>query len=94
MRQARTEVDRAFNSTLRQLHDRSQPRTPSDLLALFRLPSDEALEITRSTEVFERTLEALHEQISTGDMYNITHAGKNNAHLPLNVEICSTHWRV
>ena len=76
VRQAQREVNRAFNSTLSALHDPSQPRTPSDLLSLFRLPRGRALEITRSAEVFERTLQALHRQVFHGDMYNISHTGR------------------
>ena len=36
IREARMEVDKAINSTLRELFDNSRPRTPQDLLALFR----------------------------------------------------------
>ena len=68
-------MNRAFNSTLSELRDPSTPRTPSDLLSLFRLPNGRALEITRSAEVFERTLEALREQVFHGNMYNISHKG-------------------
>ena len=80
VRQAQREVNRAFNSTLSALHDPSQPRTPSDLLSLFRLPRGRALEITRSAEVFERTLQALHRQVFHGDMYNSSHTGRQVFH--------------
>ena len=59
-------VNRAFNNTLRDLRSPNRPRTPHELLTLFRLPSSPAaLEITRSAEIYERALnivlEHLHE---------------------------------
>ena len=36
IRQARNEVDKAINNTLRDLFDHTNPRTPQDLLAILR----------------------------------------------------------
>ena len=73
--EAISEVNKVFNNTLTQLYDRSRPRTPSDLLALFRLPHTRGLEIARATEVFERTLEIIHTQVRTGHKYNLSGTG-------------------
>ena len=68
------EVDRVINSTREELTDRSRPKTPEQLLQLFRYPEPQALQLARAAEIFERTLEILHEEIEGGQMYNVSHS--------------------
>ncbi|CAN0028370.1 peroxidasin homolog isoform X1 [Lampetra fluviatilis] len=59
-------VDSAINSTRRELFDRN-PRTPNDLLALFRYPRDPfTVERARAGEIFERTLQIIQEHVRGG----------------------------
>ena len=74
--QAINNVDRAINETQRELFDATKPKTPSDLLTLFRFPSSEASSIARAAEVFERTLQLIHERIEVGMKVNLTGIGK------------------
>ena len=50
LEKARLEVDRAIEQTKQKLRN-FQPKSPADLLALFRFPSADALEIARSAEL-------------------------------------------
>ncbi|KAM3932563.1 peroxidasin homolog isoform 2-T2 [Leptodactylus fuscus] len=64
-------VDRAINSTRSHLFD-SRPRSPSDLLALFRYPRDPyTVEQARAGEIFERTLQLIQEHVQNGLMVNL-----------------------
>ena len=77
VREAILAVNRAFNNTLRDLHNPSRPRTPNELLSLFRLPSSSrALEITRSAEIYERALEIVLQHVQEaqrdGHHFNLT----------------------
>ncbi|XP_069091955.1 peroxidasin homolog [Pleurodeles waltl] len=64
-------VDRAINSTRRRLFD-SRPRSPSDLLALFRYPRDPyTVERARAGEIFERTLQLIQEHVQDGLMVDL-----------------------
>ncbi|XP_063968758.1 peroxidasin homolog isoform X1 [Lytechinus pictus] len=65
-------IDAAINETNRNLLDGKKPRTPHDLLTLFRFPSIEAMSIARAAEVFERTLELIHNHIEAGMQVNLT----------------------
>ncbi|XP_057353469.1 peroxidasin homolog isoform X2 [Manis pentadactyla] len=59
-------VDRAINSTRTHLFD-SRPRSPNDLLALFRYPRDPyTVEQARAGEIFERTLQLIQEHVQHG----------------------------
>lgn len=60
---ARNEVETAANHTLKDLHDKSKPLSSSDLLALFKFPSQAAQSIARSAEIFERTLELIVQKV-------------------------------
>uniref|UniRef100_A0ABM0M4I6 Peroxidasin-like n=1 Tax=Saccoglossus kowalevskii TaxID=10224 RepID=A0ABM0M4I6_SACKO len=94
-------VDRAFNSTRTSLFDKSKPRTPSDLLTLFKFPTPEAIEIARAAEIFETTLEIIHESVENGMRVNLSHVGYKNLfnnivspdHLEIiaNLSGCTTH---
>ena len=76
---ARTEVNLAIDKTLRRLRRRGQQRSPSDILTLFRLPSDAAVELSRAGEVYEAALQevtiimrqrAAHFNLSIADFPN------------------------
>ncbi|XP_077991222.1 peroxidasin homolog [Glandiceps talaboti] len=71
-------VDRAINSTQSALFDKSKPRTPNDLLSLFRFPTPEAVEIARAAEVFERTLEIIHDSVQRGMKVNLSNVEYSN----------------
>uniref|UniRef100_UPI00358FE3B3 peroxidasin homolog isoform X2 n=1 Tax=Myxine glutinosa TaxID=7769 RepID=UPI00358FE3B3 len=59
-------VDSAINSTRRELFNR-QPRTSSDLLALFRYPRDPfTVGRARAGEIFERTLHLIQQHVRSG----------------------------
>ncbi|XP_013398080.1 peroxidasin isoform X2 [Lingula anatina] len=70
VQQAIRGVDNAINQTLSELFDKNRRRTPNDLLTIFRLPTREALQISRAAEVFERTLEIIHEHIDRGHHFD------------------------
>uniref|UniRef100_A0A452TC58 Peroxidasin n=1 Tax=Ursus maritimus TaxID=29073 RepID=A0A452TC58_URSMA len=64
-------VDRAINSTRTHLFD-SRPRSPNDLLALFRYPRDPyTVEQARAGEIFERTLQLIQEHVQHGLMVDL-----------------------
>ncbi|XP_076462560.1 peroxidasin-like isoform X2 [Babylonia areolata] len=69
--EARNRVNSAVNSTLAQLFDRSRHHTVSDLIAAFRYPSPEALEPARAEEIFEQTLEIIHQKVRDGHNFNL-----------------------
>ena len=54
-------VNRAITRTVQRLYEPSLPRSPHDLLALFRFPSRKAIEIATAAEVFETTIQLIHE---------------------------------
>ena len=60
---ARSEVDKAADQTLQDLNNKNKPLTASDLLALFKFPSQGAQTIARSAEIFERTLELIIDKV-------------------------------
>ena len=72
---ARSDVEKAADQTLRELHDKSKPLTSSDLLALFKFPSQGAQSIARSAEIFERTLELIVEKVHEANQVEIDNAG-------------------
>uniref|UniRef100_A0A8C5HXK5 Ig-like domain-containing protein n=1 Tax=Gouania willdenowi TaxID=441366 RepID=A0A8C5HXK5_GOUWI len=66
--QAIRNVDSAIESTRRQLFD-GQPRTPGELLALFRYPRDPyTVEQARAGEIFEQTLLLIQNHVNQGLM--------------------------
>ncbi|XP_027629631.1 peroxidasin homolog isoform X1 [Tupaia chinensis] len=68
-------VDRAINSTRTHLFD-SRPRSPNDLLALFRYPRDPyTVEQARAGEIFERTLQLIQEHVRHGLMVDLNGTG-------------------
>ncbi|XP_038056702.1 peroxidasin homolog isoform X2 [Patiria miniata] len=100
--QAINNVDRAINETRRELFDRSKPRTPSDLLTLFRFPSMEAMSIARAAEVFEQTLQLIHGHIESGMKVNLTGVeytyddlvSRPFLNLIANLSGCTTHSKI
>lgn len=67
LEKARLEVDRAIEQTKQKLKN-FQPKSPADLLALFRFPSADALEIARSAEIFEVAIDIIQKNVDTGLM--------------------------
>uniref|UniRef100_H2MU80 Peroxidasin n=1 Tax=Oryzias latipes TaxID=8090 RepID=H2MU80_ORYLA len=66
--QAIRDVDSAIESTRRRLFD-GQPRTPGELLALFRYPRDPyTVEQARAGEIFEQTLLLIQNHVNRGLM--------------------------
>uniref|UniRef100_H3CS91 Peroxidasin n=1 Tax=Tetraodon nigroviridis TaxID=99883 RepID=H3CS91_TETNG len=64
--QAIRNVDSAIESTRRRLFD-GQPRTPGELLALFRYPRDPyTVEQARAGEIFEQTLLLIQNHVNQG----------------------------
>ncbi|BFY99802.1 hypothetical protein BsWGS_02841 [Bradybaena similaris] len=70
--QATHQVNSAVNTTLSQLFNRNREHTVQDLLAAFRYPTPEALDLARAEEIFEQTLEIIHRHVSEGHSYNLT----------------------
>lgn len=73
---ARSEVEQAAENTLRDLHDRTKPLTSSDLLALFKFPSQGAQTIARSAEIFERTLELIIDKVHDANKVQLESDGR------------------
>ncbi|XP_066933586.1 peroxidasin-like [Clytia hemisphaerica] len=67
LEKARSEVDRAIQQTKEKLAS-FKPKSPADLLALFRFPSPDALEIARSAEIFEVAIDLIQKNVDTGLM--------------------------
>lgn len=96
IRQATFNVDRAINSTRRQLYD-GKSKTPSELLAIFRFPGPQAIELARSREIYEQTLRLIQQHVSSGlkfDLSTFTYDSiLSPAHLQLISELsgCNVH---
>ncbi|XP_012818358.1 peroxidasin isoform X1 [Xenopus tropicalis] len=95
-------VDRAINSTRTHLFD-SRPRSPGDLLALFRYPRDPyTVEQARAAEIFERTLQLIQDHVQSGLMVDLngTSYHYNDLVSPqylnmiANLSGCATHRRI
>ena len=48
---AKEAINRAIQTTIQRLFAQARPKSPSDLLALFRFPNKQAIEIARAAEV-------------------------------------------
>lgn len=79
LQEAINSVDNAVNNTLTHLRDRSRTHTVQDLLQLVRYPSPTALSLARAAEVFEQTLELIHNHVRNGHNYNTHGHGENAA---------------
>ncbi|KFQ35786.1 Peroxidasin, partial [Merops nubicus] len=101
IQEAISSVDHAINSTRTELFSK-RPKTPNDLLALFRYPRDPyTIETARAGEIFERTLQLIQEHVQQGlivDM-NVTGYRYNDLVSPhyltmiANLSGCSAHRR-
>lgn len=69
--QARRQVNTAINQTMAHLFNKDKKHSVQDMLAIFRYPSADALEIARAEEIFERTLMIIHEQVKEGHEYDL-----------------------
>ena len=74
---ARQGVNRVIDQTLTELRDPQRRRSPSDLLTLFRLPSANALSVTRAAETYEEALDIILSEVRRGGKYGVTHRGEN-----------------
>uniref|UniRef100_A0A452IFZ4 Uncharacterized protein n=1 Tax=Gopherus agassizii TaxID=38772 RepID=A0A452IFZ4_9SAUR len=95
-------VDRAINSTRTHLFD-SRPRSPNDLLALFRYPRDPyTVEQARAGEIFERTLQLIQDHVQDGLMVDLNGTSYHYndlvspqyLNLIANLSGCTAHRRV
>ncbi|XP_043926194.1 peroxidasin homolog isoform X2 [Protopterus annectens] len=95
-------VDKAINSTRKHLFD-SRPRTPNDLLALFRYPRDPfTVGQARAGEIFERTLQLIQEHVNEGLMVDLNGTSYHYndllspryLNLIANLSGCTAHRRV
>ncbi|XP_018121404.1 peroxidasin isoform X2 [Xenopus laevis] len=95
-------VDRAINSTRTHLFD-SRPRSPGDLLALFRYPRDPyTVEQARAAEIFERTLQIIQDHVQNGLMVDLNGTSYHYndlvspqyLNLIANLSGCATHRRI
>ncbi|XP_061699023.1 peroxidasin isoform X1 [Syngnathoides biaculeatus] len=100
--QAIRNVDSAIESTRRRLFD-GQPRTPGELLALFRYPRDPyTVEQARAGEIFEQTLLLIQNHVNQGLMVdtNGTEFRYNDLVSPHFLEVianlsgCTAHRRI
>lgn len=56
-----------------------RPKTPNDLLALFRYPRDPyTIETARAGEIFERTLQLIQEHVQQGLIVDMNVTGKGD----------------
>ncbi|KAM9316417.1 peroxidasin homolog [Gastrophryne carolinensis] len=95
-------VDRAINSTRSHLFG-SRPRSPNDLLALFRYPRDPyTVGQARAAEIFERTLQLIQEHVQNGLMVDLNGTSyhyndlvsPNYLNLIANLSGCAAHRRM
>uniref|UniRef100_V9GWB1 Cell adhesion molecule-related/down-regulated by oncogenes n=1 Tax=Ectopleura larynx TaxID=264052 RepID=V9GWB1_9CNID len=101
LEKAKNEVDRAFESTKQKLRNFS-PSSPSDLLALFRFPSPEAVKIARSAEIFEIAIELIQKSVDSGILdknmkqrYNFNAlVSPEHIRLLANLSGCTAHHRL
>ncbi|XP_028406279.1 peroxidasin-like isoform X2 [Dendronephthya gigantea] len=75
--QAKENIDRAIQKTIQRMFAKARPSSPGDLLALFRFPSKQAIEIARAAEVFERTIQLIHDNVERHKMLNISEISYN-----------------
>ncbi|XP_046346605.2 peroxidasin-like isoform X1 [Haliotis rufescens] len=68
---ARSIVNNAINDTLRDLFNGDKTHTIEDLLRIFRYPAPEALELARAEEIFEQTLNIIHQHVNDGNTYEL-----------------------
>lgn len=73
-----------FCSSLCAPQPDSRPRSPNDLLALFRYPRDPyTVEQARAGEIFERTLQLIQEHVQHGLMVDLNGTSQSRAPPPL-----------
>ncbi|PAA68634.1 hypothetical protein BOX15_Mlig021508g1 [Macrostomum lignano] len=77
---ARAKVDRAIERTLGKLKDPVNRKSPSDILTLFRLPKETAIELTKSREIYETAYREIAGLIRAGKIPVPT--GSNSTDFP------------
>ncbi|XP_063003275.1 peroxidasin homolog [Elgaria multicarinata webbii] len=101
IREAISSVDHAINSTRTELFSK-RPKTPNELLALFRYPRDPyTIETARAGEIFERTLQLIQEHVQQGLVVDVNGTGyryndlvsPHYLNMIANLSGCSAHRR-
>ncbi|KAJ6665741.1 hypothetical protein lerEdw1_002111 [Lerista edwardsae] len=101
IREAISSVDHAINSTRTELFSK-RPKTPNELLALFRYPRDPyTIETARAGEIFERTLQLIQEHVQQGLVVDMDGTGyryndlvsPHYLNMIANLSGCSAHRR-
>uniref|UniRef100_A0A674HZE2 Ig-like domain-containing protein n=1 Tax=Terrapene triunguis TaxID=2587831 RepID=A0A674HZE2_9SAUR len=101
IQEAISSVDHAINSTRTELFSK-RPKTPNDLLALFRYPRDPyTIETARAGEIFERTLQLIQDHVQQGLIVDMNGTGyryndlvsPHYLNVIANLSGCSAHRR-
>uniref|UniRef100_A0A8C6VHK2 Ig-like domain-containing protein n=1 Tax=Naja naja TaxID=35670 RepID=A0A8C6VHK2_NAJNA len=101
IQEAISSVDFAINSTRTELFSK-RPKTPNELLALFRYPRDPyTIETARAGEIFERTLQLIQDHVQQGLFVDMNGTGyryndlvsPHYLNMIANLSGCSTHRR-
>uniref|UniRef100_A0A8D2IVU7 Ig-like domain-containing protein n=1 Tax=Varanus komodoensis TaxID=61221 RepID=A0A8D2IVU7_VARKO len=101
IQEAISSVDHAINSTRTELFSK-RPKTPNELLALFRYPRDPyTIETARAGEIFERTLQLIQEHVQQGLVVDMNGTGyryndlvsPHYLNMIANLSGCSAHRR-
>lgn len=91
-RDARTDVDNAISRTAKTLFNRTRPMSSSDLMALFKYPSDAALPIASAAEIFERTLELILKRVQESPGVDVN--GANRSEVSIRNILSPEHIRI
>ncbi|XP_070796250.1 peroxidasin-like [Pituophis catenifer annectens] len=101
IQEAISSVDFAINSTRTELFSK-RPKTPNELLALFRYPRDPyTIETARAGEIFERTLQLIQDHVQQGLFVDMNGTGyryndlvsPHYLNMIANLSGCSAHRR-
>lgn len=75
-------MDNAINLTQSDLFDRRKTHSAEEMIALFRYPTAESLELARAEEVFEQTLEIIYRHVAEGHNYDLNKSGMLTKQFP------------
>ena len=89
IQEAQETVDRALNHTVNLLfqHSSHTNKTPSELLNIFRYPSESDRELARAGEIYQRTLEIVEAKVKEGAKYNLSTFSAAKLISPANLEL-------
>ncbi|VDP10005.1 unnamed protein product [Soboliphyme baturini] len=71
VRQATQNVDRAINFTQEQLYS-DKPKTPAELMALFKYPGPQAIQFARARDIYDETLSLVQAHVVRGLRFNVS----------------------